>query len=378
MGVQIYGFFRKQLKKIFSPCRYRIVPSYRRLCLSILCVACLVALFSCRKKNRETACQNPETSLYKLADFPVGTAVNVELLQTNTAYREIVISQFSMIKPENSYLLYKIQPQPGIFDFSELDYLVDFCSTYHKRLEGANLMYQLYLPAWIRNFQGSREDWEVLSKTHIQAVVRRYKGIIKSWMVVNEALNEDGTLQENIWLEHLGSGYIEKFFRWTAEADPDVDLFYNDFNLESNPVKLKAALDLVEGLRAQGIRVTGLGLQMHIHDIFPTVEEINKAALLTASHDLKVYYSEWDISLNTTNNKASLTESMKQRQRDLVNKIVLGYKELPEKFQYAISFWNVGDADSWIRPQFHRMDWPLLFDDNYQRKPAYCGFAEAF
>lgn len=339
----------------------------------------IIVLCSCRKKNHTSSiCADPKTSLSGVANFPVGASVNVDLLQNNPAYRDIVINQYDVIKPETSFLLYKIHPQPGVYNFSEFDYIVDFCRTYQKTLHGSNLMYQLYVGDWIENFQGTAEEWEAFAKEYIQTVVRRYKGIVKSWAAVNEALNEDGTLQKNLWLDHMGSQYIEKFFIWAHEADPDVDLFYNDFNLESNSTKLKAALNLIDMLRSHNVRVDGLGLQMHINDIFPTVEEINKAALLTASHDLKVYYSEWDISLNIANNKTALTESMKQRQRDIVNQVVLGYKELPEKYRYGISFWNVGDADSWIRPQFHRVDWPLLFDDNYQRKPAYCGFVEAF
>jgi endo-1,4-beta-xylanase len=337
----------------------------------------LLLLCACRKE-RQSSCADQSTSLYKISNFNVGAAVHPSLLNNNIAYRDIVIQQFNVVKPDDSYLLYKIHPQPDQFDFSEYDYLVDFCKKYQKHLQGSNLIYQLYLPDWIINFQGSQADWEALAKNHIQTVVKRYKGIVESWVAVNEALNEDGTLQQNIWLKNIGSTYIEKFFKWAHEADPDALLFYNDFNLESNSTKLKAALDLVDVLRSNGAQVDGLGLQMHINDIYPTIEEINKAAILTASHDLKVYYSEWDISLNAANNKTSLTQDMMERQKYIVKNIVEGYKELPEKYRYGISFWNVGDGDSWIRTQFHRIDWPLLFDDNYQRKPAFCGYVETF
>jgi endo-1,4-beta-xylanase len=347
-----------------------------RLCLKLILVFALI-LCACHKEGQKMQCADENASLYKAANFNVGAAVEIPLLSQNAAYRDIVIRQFNVVKPANSYLLYKIHPEPGRYDFSEFDSLANFCRMYDKHMQGSNLMYQLYLPDWIMNFKGTRSDWENLAKNHIQTVVSRYKGTVESWIVVNEALNEDGTLQHNIWLDHIGDTYIEKFFKWAHEADPDALLFYNDFNLESNSVKLKAALDLADMLRSRGAQVDGLGLQMHINDIYPTVEEINRAALLTASHDLKVYYSEWDISLNVLNNKTQLTQDMMDRQRHIVKSVVEGYKELPGKYRYGISFWNVGDADSWIRPQFHRIDWPLLFDDNYQRKPAYCGFMEA-
>jgi endo-1,4-beta-xylanase len=345
------------------------------LCSRLIPVLALL-LCACQKEG-PAVCTDENISLYKAASFDVGVAVNVPLLDQNPAYRNTVIRQFNVIKPAESYLLYKIHPEPDRYDFSEFDYLVDFCRQYNKHLQGSNLLYQLYLPDWVTNFKGNKADWEVLAKNHIQTVVGRYKGIVESWMVVNEALNEDGTLQQNIWLEHIGSSYIEKFFKWAHEADPDALLFYNDFNLESNTVKLKAALDLTDMLRNHGAQVDGLGLQLHINDIYPTVNEINQAASLTASHDLKVYYSEWDISLNTQGNKAQLTPGMMDRQKRIVKEIVEGFRELPARHRYGISFWNVGDSDSWIRTQFHRIDWPLLFDEHYVKKPAYCGFMEA-
>lgn len=337
--------------------------------LLLLCVSC--------QKSGLSVCDDSGTSLYRMADFRVGAATDVQLLQSNAAYRNIVIRQFNVVFPVNAFLIYKIHPQKEVFDFGEYDYLADFCRANGKHLEGANLIYQLYLPDWLTRFQGTQQDWEAIAKSHIQTIVSRYRGVVESWMVVNEALNEDGTLGGNIWQQHIGDSYIEKFFTWTHEADPDARLFYNDVNLETNVQKLNAALNLADMLRGKGIRIDGIGMQMHNQIQFPMPDEVAKAAQKVAARNYKVYFSEWDISCNLYKDKTALTDDMKLQQRSLVNAMVKAYRTLPERCRYGISFWGVGDADSWIRGSFDRIDWPLLYDDNYKAKPAYCGFADA-
>jgi endo-1,4-beta-xylanase len=339
----------------------------------------LILLLCCSgcQKQGVTTCDDSQTSLYRMANFRVGVAANVDLLQTNTAYRNIVINQFNVILPESAYLISKVHPSQDVFDFTELDYLAAFCKQYNKHMEGANLIYQLYIPDWLNRYEGDQQAWEALAKNHIQTIVSRYKGVVESWMVVNEALNEDGALSNNIWKQHIGDSYIEKFFTWAHEADPDARLFYNDFDLENNVLKLDAALKLADMLRGKGIKIDGIGMQMHNEVQFPTVDEVNKAMLKIAGRNYKVYFSEWDLSFNLLGNKTMLTEDMKQQQKYLFNTMTKAYRMLPEKNRYGISFWGVGDADSWIRGHFNRIDWPLLYDDNYKAKPAYCGFAEA-
>lgn len=335
----------------------------------------ILCLTGCKKSGTAT-CDDSGTSLYQLADFRIGAAVNVPLLQSNAAYRDIVIRQYNVIIPENAYLIGRVHPQQDVFDFSEFDYLADFCRQHNKHMEGSNLIYQLYLPAWLEHFEGDRTAWEEIAKNHIQTIVSRYKGTIESWMVVNEALNEDGTLSDNIWLQHIGSSYIEKFYTWAHEADPEAKLFYNDYNLENNVVKLEAALKIADMLTNKGIRIDGIGLQMHNQVQFPTTEEVSSAISKIARRNYLVYFSEWDLSFNMFRDKTALTEDMKQEQKALFKSMTRAYRQLPEKNRYGISFWGVGDADSWIRPQFDRVDWPLLYDDDYKVKPAYCGIAE--
>jgi endo-1,4-beta-xylanase len=118
-------------------------------------------------------------------------------------------------------------------------------------------------------------------------------------------------------------------------------------------------------------------MQMHNQVNFPSPDEVSRAAQKIVDRQFQVYFSEWDISFNQLKNKTVLTDDMKEQQKYLIKTMVKGFKQLPAKFRHGISFWGVGDADSWIRPQFSRTDWPLLYDDNYKPKPAYCGFIEA-
>ncbi len=331
-----------------------------------------------------TSCSKDEISycddnepLYINSDFPIGVAISTDLLQYNDRYREITISQFNRISGETAWLYDRVHPHKDLFNWSDYDTLVKFGETYDKDIVGHSLVYHDYLPYWLTEFSGSKSDWEAILKDHIQTIVSRYKGKIDTWIVVNEAFNEDGTLRNSIWKENIGSSYISKAFIWAHEANPDAKLFYNDYNLALNRNKLNAVLRLLKTFKENGIPVHGLGCQLHIFDQFPEISEINEMALKIQQNDLLVYYSEIDISLNIYSKYNSPTNEMLMNQKRKLKGIVNGYKRLDKKYQYGISFWNVSDADTWIRNNFDRIDWPCMWDDNYEPKPMYCGIKEA-
>lgn len=246
-----------------------------------------------------------------------------------------------------------------------------------KDIVGHSLVYHDFFPRWLEDFSGSKSEWEAMLKDHIQTIVSRYKGKIDTWIVVNEAFNEDGTLRNSIWHEHIGPSYISKAFQWAHEANTEAKLFYNDYNLALNRNKLDAVLRLLKTFKENGTPIDGLGCQLHIYNEFPEVSEINEMALKVQRNDLLVYYSEIDISLNVYGKHTYATEEMLMNQKRKLKGIVNGYKRLDKKYQFGISFWNVSDADTWIRDYFNRDDWPCMWDDNYQPKPMYCGIKEA-
>ncbi|WP_316833099.1 endo-1,4-beta-xylanase [Pedobacter aquatilis] len=312
-----------------------------------------------------------ETTLQKNMPFKMGAAVNVSLMKNNTDYRNLVIKEFNSITAENAMKFAALHPAKDTYTWSDADYLVDLAKANGMRIHGHTLNWYKSLPDWVNNFQGTTAEWENLLKNHIQTVVGHFKGKVSSWDVVNEAINDDGTIRNSIWVQKLGVDYIGRAFRYAHEADPDALLFYNDYGHEYGPTKRTAILNLVNDLKSEGIPVDGIGLQMHTR---VTQADANLATAIStaAATGLKIHISEIDIALNPDNNPSlTYTPALAEQQAAKYKAIVKAYNALPKAQQYGITQWNVTDADSWIPSNYNRPDWPLPFDNQYKRKAAY-------
>ncbi|WP_131536734.1 endo-1,4-beta-xylanase [Pedobacter nototheniae] len=317
-----------------------------------------------------------ENTLQKDMPFAIGAAVNVSLLKGNANYRNLVIKEFNSVTAENAMKFASLHPSKDTYTWSDADYLVDFAKANGKRVHGHNLNWYKSLPDWVNNFQGTTAEWENLLKTHIQTVVGHFKGKVVSWDVVNEAINDDGTLRNSIWLQKLGADYIGRAFQYAHEADPDALLFYNDYGHEYGPTKRTAILNLVTGLKNKGIPIDGIGLQMHTRI---TQSDANLAAAINtaAATGLKIHISELDIALNPDNvQNMTFTSVLGDSQAEKYKTIVKAYNAIPKSQQFGITTWNVTDGDSWIPSNYNRPDWPLPFDAQYQRKAAYQGILD--
>ena len=338
----------------------------------ILIIIILIA--SCEKNDIEK-CDDLQ-SLYSFSTFPIGVAIDINELNTDSQYYDIAVNQFNSITPENIFKPSYLHPNENYFDWLEADKLVDFCQTNNKRLHGHTLIWHNQLPEWMKNFQGNQAEWELMFKEHIQTICLHFKGKIKSWDVVNEAFNDNGTLRNTIWKQKIGSSYIEKAFIYAHEADPDVLLFYNDYDIALNETKRKAILSLLNNLRQRGVPIHGIGMQMHISILHPENKQIAAALKEISDNGFKIHLSEIDISVNPLSKEIEPSAELFERQANKLAAITLLYKEIPSKNQYGMTFWGISDKNTWIRNYFNRDDYPLLFDDNYDPKPAYCKFKE--
>jgi endo-1,4-beta-xylanase len=317
-----------------------------------------------------------EITLQKNMPFPIGAAVNVSLLKSNTNYRNLVIKEFNSVTAENAMKFASVHPSKDIYTWSDADYLVDFAVANGKRLHGHTLNWYKSLPDWVNNFQGTTAEWENLLKTHIQTVVGHFKGKVVSWDVVNEAVNEDGTIRNSIWVQKLGVDYIGRAFQYAHEADPNALLFYNDYGHEFGPTKRTAILNLVTGLKNKGIPIDGIGIQMHTR-VTQSDANLTAAISTAAATGLKIHISEIDITLNPDNVQSmTYTTALGEQQAAKYKTIVQAYNAIPKSQQFGITQWNVTDADSWIPSNYSRPDWPLPFDAQYQRKAAYQGILD--
>jgi endo-1,4-beta-xylanase len=228
-------------------------------------------------------------------------------------------------------------------------------------------------------------------REHIQTVVGRYKGRVNGWDVVNEALNDDGTLHQTPWLKIIGEDYIAKAFEFAHEADPKAELYYNDYALE-NEAKRNGAIELLRKLRAQGVPVIGVGLQGHYGIDWPSVDQVDATVAAFAQLGVKVMITELDIDvlpsswqyhgadisrnaelrpkLNpyTTGLPDSVQQTLAKRYADLFG-VFLKHRGVLTR----VTFWGVTDASSWLNwwPVPGRTNYPLLFDRDGRPKPAF-------
>ena len=315
------------------------------------------------------------TYLKEAYSFPIGASMNPRLLESNADYEAIARTEFTSITAENHMKMMLIHPEENRFDFSKGDELLAFAKKTGKRMHGHTLVWHNQVAPWMKDFKGDQAAWEGMLKNHIKTVARHYAGQITGWDVVNEAFLDDGTLRPSIWAEHIPD-YIAKSFQWAHEADPKALLFYNDYGQDGKPKKMEAILNLVQNLRQRKIAIHGLGLQMHIN-INSKNEEIQQVIDLATATGLAIHFSELDIAVNPKNKPDfDYDEQAKAEQIAKYLLVFKAFQNIPIKQQYGITFWNVGDKDSWLRGYFKRpKEYPLLFDENYKRKQAYTQLA---
>jgi endo-1,4-beta-xylanase len=313
------------------------------------------------------------------APFPVGAALSPKYLHKDRAYTEAAIREFNSVTAENIMKPRGLSRGRGQYHWAAADSLVAFCRQHNKQLHGHTLVWHESVPLWVKSFSGDSAAWEGILREHIRDVAAHFRGKVRSWDVVNEALSDTaGRMRNTPWRQHLGDDYVARCFRYAREADPDVKLFYNDYSLESDPAKLAAALRLIDDFKRRGIPLDGVGLQMHIAINTPEAG-IRKAMREMAGRGLLVHISELDVRINTT--KDSLlheTPALLAQQAEKVRQVVRAFlEEVPPAQRFAITTWGVADPNSWVMNWRKQEDYPLLFDHNYKPKPAHTAFIEA-
>ena len=300
---------------------------------------------------------------------------------------EIVTTQFNTISPENLLKFQSVHPQPDRFTFDAQDRYVAFGLERGMAVIGHNFVWHSQTPAWVwAGADGGLADRATMldrMRTHILTVGGRYKGKIRGWDVVNEALNEDGTLRDSPWRKGIGDDYVAKAFELAHEADPNMELYYNDYNLATQPAKRAGAIRLIKDLQQRGLRIDAVGEQGHWRLETPTAAQIDQAITELRATGVKVMITELDINLlpNTpppargqppapaANPYANglpddVQQALTQRYADAF-RVLLKHRDDITR----ITFWGVSDADSWLNRG--RMNFPLLWDRQRQPKPAF-------
>ncbi len=318
-----------------------------------------------------------ETGLYELTnDFNIGVA-STGFNYYTPEYGDIVKTQFNQLTTENTFKAEYIQPFEGDFFFDGAYQFIQFAQEFNKKVHGHCLIWHNQLPIWMQEFDGSRNEWIVLMKEHIQTIVGTIGNDVSAWDVVNEAFNDDGSFRETIWYNNIGPEYIQLAFEFAHEANPNALLFYNDYNIAAKPKKLEAIIEHLNRLKECGIAIHGIGMQLHISYNYPSQNKIESAAYTIAKNGYLVHFSEIDISVNPNGGDVRFKEQKFQKQADKIVELLEIYNNLPASSQYAFTLWGVYDAGSWIPNYWGKEDYPLLFDINLEAKPAYCALKNA-
>lgn len=365
---------------------------YNTYLISLIVISCFVRCSTSIHVNKKA-------EAFSLSDafenqFLVGAAISEDqILGKDKKSISIVKNEYNTITPENSLKWMFIEPQPNKFNFDVSDKYVDFGMKNNMHIVGHALVWHSQLSDYMKGIKDSK-TMSFHIQNHINTLVKRYKGKIHTWDVVNEALNEDGTLRESVFFNIMGSEYIENSFSWANDADPDVNLVYNDYNLCEEP-KRKGAIKLIKDLQKKNIKIDGVGIQAHWQLNSPTIEEIEKTIISFSELGIDVMFTELDISVLPSPwelQGAEVNQNFEKFEDDkkmnpypiklpdaVKKKLANRYKDIFKLFLKhqdkisRVTFWGVTDKNSWLNdwPIKGRTNYPLLFDRNYQSKIAY-------
>ncbi|REG99626.1 endo-1,4-beta-xylanase [Flavobacterium aquicola] len=356
---------------------------------SYLIFVFLVLSGSCNSQNTRSSSSSLKNSFK--GDFYIGTALNINQIEEKDAKADALIrKEFNAITAENCMKSMFVHPSKDKYDFAMTDKFVAYGEKNKMFIHGHTLIWHSQLAPWMAEIKDNTE-MKIFMKDHITTIVSKYKGRINSWDVVNEALNEDGTLRKSVFYNTLGDSYLADSFRLAALADPKVDLYYNDYNI-CEPKKREGVIELVKNIQAHGGKIDGVGIQGHWRLESPSIEEIEKSILAYSELGLKVAFTELDITVlpNPWDLKGAdvnqnfegstkmnpypekLPDSIQAKLADRyasIFKLFLKYKDKISR----ITFWGVHDGQSWLNdwPIKERTNYPLLFDSKLRPKKAY-------
>lgn len=328
--------------------------------------------------------------IYK-KDFAIGTALNNrQVAERDTAAARLVPQQFDAATPENMMKAALLHPEWNRYTFEEADKLVAYAQKHHIKVNAHTLIWHSQLPAFMRHMN-SADSVRQFMHDHITTVAGRYDGQVYSWDVVNEALNEDGTMRKSVFQQKLGDDFVVEAFRLAQQAAPHTHLYYNDYNIEQ-PAKRAGAIALIKKIQAAGVRIDGVGIQGHWSIENLPLREIEKSIQEFGELGIEVMFTELDLSVlpnprgivgadvsqsATYNDKINpyrngLPDSMQTKLADSYEslfKLFLQYKNKVSR----VTFWGVDDGQSWLNdfPVRGRTNYPLLFDRKFQPKPAF-------
>ena len=233
--------------------------------------------------------------------FLFSVAVNMQQVNgLKPGESELIAKEFSAIVAENCMKPQPTEPEENKFFWEDADKFVAFGEKNKQVVTGHCLIWHSQIGRWMFvDAAGKDVSPEVLKermRRHIYAVVGRYKGRIKGWDVVNEAFEDNGTYRKSKFYQILGKDFIKYAFQFAHEADPNAELYYNDYSVE-NPRKCDGIVQLVKELKAAGCRIDAVGSQSHMNMVSPTLEATETSFKKLKAAGVHILITEWDVSI---------------------------------------------------------------------------------
>ncbi len=307
--------------------------------------------------------------------FYMGAAISPAILD-NSDKVKLIKRHFNSLTADNDMKWSSIQPTEGTFNFTNADKIVAFAQANGMKVRGHCLCWHNQVPAWVfKDGEATATRELVLQRlnTHITAVMNHFKGKVYAWDVVNEAIDDGGSIyRASQWYTICGEDYIFKAFEAARAADPDAKLFYNDYTA-IDPTKRDKIYDLLVKLQAKDL-VDGMGLQGHWNISYPASFLINDAFNKYKSLGLELQITEFDVSVYTSNSdpESTYTDALARQQTIAFGRYFLAFRNFKD-YVTGVTFWGLADDYTWLDnfPVPGRKNYPLLFDENLDPKPAY-------
>ena len=269
-------------------------------------------------------------------------------------YKEIAAEEFNIVSTENSMKWGFVNPEQGEYRFDGVDKISAFAIDKGMVLHGHPLIWYTVLPPWV--LDSAIDERQNIMLTFIDDVVSRYSGRVAIWDVVNEAFEDDGSFRDSVWFEAMGESYIDQAFHRARQNDSDGVLLYNEYDIGISGAKSDATFRLAQRLVNDNVPIDGVGFQMHVDADFNQYDQVAANFQRIANLGLDVYVTELDVSI-----RYGQTD---QQQADVfANVLSLCLLQPACK---ATQIWGFTDRYSWRKDLT-----PLIFDRNYQQKPAY-------
>ncbi|EWS80409.1 1,4-beta-xylanase [Brachybacterium phenoliresistens] len=294
----------------------------------------------------------------------------------DATYRELLGREFTSLSAENQMKWDFLRPDRETFRFDEADAIMDFAAEHGQVVRGHTLLWHNQNPEWLEQGGFSADELRALLKEHIETVVGRYAGRIHQWDVANEIFDDDARLREeqNIWIRELGIGIVADAFRWARAADPQAQLFFNDYNVDGINPKSDAYYALIQELLADGVPVDGFSTQGHLSTRYGFPGDLADNLQRFADLGLRTAVTELDVRMDLPDGAEPTPEQL-EKQAEYYRRVTEA--ALSVEGCESLTLWGFVDTYSWVPVTFEGQGAATVMWEDYTRKPAYHAVRDA-